>query len=551
MYLYNYTIFRKKMVLPIKLTEIRCSFVCWGKLSCGLLFVTALAILSVEKPLHAQRPLVLKAGQQATIEVELIEFEGNTVFGDRELKKVVELSSAKNKKVSLEELIQIRTQISDYYVKKGYLSSGAFLPSQEITDGRVSIRIVEGSLARIDIKGLLHLNHSYIESRLPELEKPIKTRALAKALAKLREDPLIKKLQASMETISPGRYLLTVQVESNSPLSSQFILTNNYSPSVGTFGGTVDANYHLLGFGDRLGLGYTRTEGLTRYDGSYLFPINKHNGTIGLRYTNAETEIVEEPVSALDIQADFETFSLAARQPISLNQQSELALAVELELIETETFVDRDFSFAFVDGLRNGKSNISVLRLIQEYFNREQTSSLALRSQFNVGVNIFDPTVTEVGIDGLFWSWQGQGQWFKKLDDFLLVSSLNMQFTGDKLLPIEQLTLGGANSVRGYRQNLSIGDNGIIGSIELQMPLKQSSRWKLNLIPFVNAGTLWNNSAEDLSSNTLASVGLGLNFALGNTIDARIDYGIPLVEAEAPEDFFTEERINFRFLLQP
>lgn len=520
----------------------------WLMKSYFLLLVAGFLILSTENPVKAQNKK-LEPSQQATIEVKKIEFEGNTVFSDLELKEVVELSG--DETVSLERLIQIRTQISDHYVKEGYLNSGAFLPSQEITDGKISIRIVEGSLARIDIKGLSNLNRGYIVSRLPKLEEPIKTSDLADALARLREDPLIENLQASMETISPGRYLLTVKIEPNSPLSSQLVLTNSYSPSVGTLGGTIKANYYLFGFGDSLGLGYTRTEGLTRYDSSYSFPINRHNGTIGLRYTNADTEIIEDPVSALDIQADFETFSLAVRQPISLDRQSELALAIELELIKSETFVDRDFSFAFVDGLRNGKSSISVLRLTQEYFNREQTSSLALRSQFNVGIDIFDPTVTEVGIDGLFWSWQGQGQWLRKFDNFLLVSSLNMQFTGDKLLPIEQLTLGGANSVRGYRQNLSIGDNGVIGSIELQMPLIQSSRWKLNLIPFVDAGTLWNNSAEDLNSNTLASVGLGLNFTLGDTVDARIDYGIPLIEAEAPEDFSTEERINFRLLFQP
>lgn len=543
------------MILPTEPTRIRWSLVHFDKFTfyfCRskifLLSVTGIAILGMNNHVQAQNKK-FEAEPQATVEVEKIEFEGNTVFSDSELKKAVNLSSVE--KVSLERLIQIRTQVSDYYVKKGYLSSGAFLPSQEITDRKVSIHIVEGSLERIDIEGLSHLNHRYIVSRLPALEKPLKTSDLARALTKLREDPLIENLQAYMKPISPGKYLLTVEIESSNPLSSQFVLNNNYSPSVGTLGGTINANYYLFGLGDSLGLGYTKTEGLTRYDASYLFPVNKYNGIIELRYANADTKLVEDPVSALDIQADFETFSLSMKQPITLDEKSELALVVEFELIESETFVDRDFSFAFVDGLSNGKSNISALRLTQEYFNREETNSLALRSQFNVGINIFDPTVTEVGIDGLFWSWQGQGQWLKKLDNFLLVSSLNMQFTGDKLLPIEQLSLGGANSVKGYRQNLSIGDNGIVGSVELQMPLIQSSRWESNLIPFIDAGTLWNNSSEDLSFSTLASVGLGFNFALGDMVDARIDYGIPLIEAEAPEDFSTEERINFRLLFQP
>ncbi len=532
------------MVSLTKVAKVR-----WSKICLSL--VTCTAILGINKPVPAQIRK-FEANRQATLEVKKIEFKGNTVFSTLELKKAINLSSATSaKKISLERLLEIRTQISDYYVKQGYLSSGAFLPPQEITGGKVNIRIVEGSIEKIDVEGATHLNQNYIVSRLPELEEPIKTGDLTRMLANLRKDALIKDLEARMEQVSPGKYLLTIKIEENKPLSSQFVLTNSYSPSVGVLGGTIDANYHLIGFGDRLGLGYTKTEGLTRSDGSYSFPLNKYNGTIGLRYANANTKIVEEPVSALDIQANLETFSLSARQPFSLNEESDLALAIELELIQSETFVNQDFSFAFVDGLENGESKISALRLTQEYFNREEKSSLALRSQFNVGIDLFEPTVTQAGIDGLFWSWQGQGQWFKKIDNFLLVSSLNMQFTADRLLPIEQLTLGGANSVRGYRQNLSLGDNGIIGSMELQMPLIQSSNWGIKLIPFVDLGTLWNNSAEELSSSILASLGLGLDFALGNTIDARIDYGFPLIDAEAPEDFSTEERINFRFSFHP
>jgi hemolysin activation/secretion protein len=36
---------------------------------------------------------------------------------------------------------------------------------------------------------------------------------------------------------------------------------------------------------------------------------------------------------------------------------------------------------------------------------------------------------------------------------------------------IEQFSLGGIDTVRGYRQNQIVADNGVFGSVELSVPL--------------------------------------------------------------------------------
>ena len=279
-------------------------------------------------------------------------------------------------------------------------------------------------------------------------------------------------------------------------------------------------------------------------------PVNSQNGQIRIKYTTANTEIIEEPVSALDIQADYKAYEIGFTQPIIQSDNNNLTFSVQFEHIDSETFIDNDFSFPFVDGLEDGVSKISVIRLVQEFYNQQNNSSFALRSQFNVGLDLFDSTVTTVGTDSLFWSWQGQSQWLKKIDDLLLVSSLKLQLSEDRLLPLEQIAIGGMNNVRGYRSNLSLGDNGVIGTLELQIPLL-NNRSKINLIPFIDAGTVWSNSRTAVDANTLASIGLGVSYQLGNTIEARIDYGIPLINVDAPEDISTTQPFSFQFSFQP
>lgn len=489
------------------------------------------------------------ARQQLLIEVKKIELVGNTVFSEEELRSII--TPFLETKVSIERLLELRSEITNYYVEHGYISSAAFIPPQEFTNGIVTIQIIEGTLEVIEIEGLSYLKESYISLRLPPLGKPLQIDSLNESLAQLREDPLIDELKATLSQRGTRQNILKLEIGENKPFKTQFSLNNSYSPSISTLGGSANANYHLLGLGDMVNFEHTRTEGLTRYKGGYSLPVNKYGGKIGFNYTNANSEIVEAPISLLDIQADFEAYQISLRQPIVLSKASELAMGIEIELIQSETFVRDDFSFAFVDGLPDGQSQITALRLAQEYFHRGSKSSIAVRSQFNIGLDLFDSTVTEIGRDGLFWSWQGQAQWLQKLDNLLLVSSLNLQLTDDKLLPIEQFSLGGFNSVRGYRRNLSIGDNGVTANVELQIPLFDGQIGAIKLIPFVDGGTIWNNSAAVIESDTLFSTGLGLSYELANTFEARIDYAIPLVETEVPEDFSAEERVIFHLLLRP
>ena len=48
----------------------------------------------------------------------------------------------------------------------------------------------------------------------------------------------------------------------------------------------------------------------------------------------------------------------------------------------------------------------------------------------------------------------------------------------DRIIPgfsnAEKFSLGGVNSVRGYRENELVSDNGVIGSMELRIPLSST-----------------------------------------------------------------------------
>lgn len=106
------------------------------------------------------------------------------------------------------------------------------------------------------------------------------------------------------------------------------------------------------------------------------------------------------------------------------------------------------------------------------------------------------------------------------------------------------------STVRGYRENLLVTDNGFSGSIEVRIPLT-SNPDTLQISPFFEAGTGWNNREPDPPKPTLASLGVGLNWLVTDNLRVRLDYDIPLVAVENDGESLQENGLQFSLRYQP
>jgi hemolysin activation/secretion protein len=60
----------------------------------------------------------------------------------------------------------------------------------------------------------------------------------------------------------------------------------------------------------------------------------------------------------------------------------------------------------------------------------------------------------------------------------LLLLRGNVQLSTTSLVPLEQFSLGGLQSVRGYRQDLLLTDNGAFAWAEVRLPVLRVPDWK-------------------------------------------------------------------------
>ncbi|NET67101.1 MAG: ShlB/FhaC/HecB family hemolysin secretion/activation protein [Moorea sp. SIO1G6] len=505
---------------------------------------------SLEIPSSPQLPEVTIPSSVPFFVTE-VEVLGNTVLQ----KEIADKKNPyENREVRFEELLQLRSAITELYIKNGYITSGAFLPVQDFSKGVVKIQVVEGDLERIELEGLNRLREGYVRSRLELATNPPLNRSrLEEALKLLQLDPLLNQVDAELTAGSgSGSNILQVKLKEASAFHAGISTANNQSPSIGSLQTRLFvAHDNLLGFGDRFSTQYSFTEGLDLYDINYSIPVNPYNGTLTVRYNNSDSGIIEDEFEEFDIESETRTFSVSFRQPIFRSPETEFALSLALDLRRSQTFLLGE-PFSFSVGPEDGESKVTVLRFSQDWIDRSSPSRiLAARSQFSFGLGAFDATINNTGTDGRFFSWLGQFQLVQQLSPrTTLITQINAQLTPDSLLSLERFSIGGVDTIKGYRQNQLVADNGILGSVQVRIPLT-SDPSKLQLAPFFEIGTAWNNLDPDPDPATIASLGVGLRSQIISGLDLRLDYGIPLIEVNNRGNSLQENGFHFSVGYQP
>ena len=93
------------------------------------------------------------------VTVREIRVTGSTVFSPDELAQVAR--PFVDRKLTTEDLEELRQALTTLYTDQGYVNSGAFIPDQDVTDGILEVQLVEGILSDIQVEQVegAKLNH--------------------------------------------------------------------------------------------------------------------------------------------------------------------------------------------------------------------------------------------------------------------------------------------------------------------------------------------------------------------------------------------------------
>ncbi|MDX2100038.1 MAG: ShlB/FhaC/HecB family hemolysin secretion/activation protein, partial [Leptolyngbyaceae cyanobacterium bins.59] len=491
-----------------------------------------------------------------TITVERFEIVGSTVFSPEDLATVTR--PFVGRPISLTELFEARSAVTQLYFDRGYITSGALIPPQRLQGGVVQIQVIEGELEGIQVSGTNRLDSGYIRSRLAvAVGKPLNREHLLQALQLLQLDPLIATISADLTAgTRPGKSLLLVKVTEGKTFNANLIYDNARSPSVGSDRRRIQlTEANLLGLGDSVSVGYTNTDGSDSLDMGYTLPISPYNSTLTLNYGSSSARVIERPFNILDILSSSRYYEVTLRQPLYRTPAQEFAFGITGSYRESEAsfnILGERISFG-ARAANDGKLRVTALRLFQEWTDRNTEQVLAMRSQFSIGLETLGSTLNPAPPDGRFFTWRGQAQYVRLLaPDTLLLLRSDLQVADRPLVGLEQFGIGGLDSVRGYRQDLLLLDNGFFGSAEVRVPLIRIPEVGalFQVVPFIDGGTGWNLASGSDAQNSLVSVGLGLRLQMSN-LTARLEWGIPLISVNREAKTWQENGLHFSIIYTP
>lgn len=462
-------------------------------------------------------PEIPRTSQDNSVLVSGFRFDGNTVFTSEELSGV--LSEYLGKHIARADLGELSRRITLYYVEHGYINSGALLTelpqSQNYPGNIVPLRVIEGRVSEVRMHGEGGLRSSYIRDRLVRDGEPLNMNVLQQRFSLLLNDPLIAKINSR---VIPGEELgsaiLDLDITRNKPYSLNLYANNYQAPSIGSeaIGASFTAR-NLSGWGDSLELGLQHSRGNDPIHLGWSTPLGARGTHLHISADNGQASVIEEPLNTIDIRSRSKAYEVGINQDLIDTPQRKVNIGLGYVRRESRTTLLGE-PYSFTAGEPDGDSLIKAWRLSQDWTERWDKQALALRSVFVFGRTNVTQDAESIDVpDSTYNLWNGQFQFVRDVSDrgAQVVIHGSTQLSSHRLLPLERYVLGGSSTVRGYRENAVVRDQGEFLSFEYHYPIWAAgdATKSLQLIPFMDLGNAHN---KDEASQRLSSAGVGISW---------------------------------------
>ena len=444
--------------------------------------------------------------------VKRIHIEGNTVFSEDTLRKTI--SSWENRDLTLDEIRRAAETITQYYLAAGYITCRAYIPPQKLTDGTVTIRILEGKLGEVRVRGGHPAARKNIESFFSASKnKVIEYSKLLKGLSRagLHPDRSVKAVVAPGDTL--GTSDLALDIEDRFPLHLGAEINNYGTRLTGRERYNLSLRHtNLFGWDDIFAGRLQAGEEVFAGGLQTLLPVGDGLTKIGGTVNYTEVGVGQE-FQDLNIEGTAFAWSLLAQRTLAETDPADFTLTGSFESKSVD----------------NTTLNISVsrdeLRLFHAGLDIDERDNLGrsfVTNDFVFGVSAFGASeknsdrLSRSGSGAPFFIYRGNATRLHPVTGWLLLRmQISGQWTSDGLVSSEQYDIGGIYTVRGYPQNDYLADSGAGGNLEAQIPFFLFPD-KIKLVAFFDGayGKLNRPAAGENVSKTNFGAGGGMRFEL-------------------------------------
>lgn len=481
-------------------------------------------------PQQAQALAEPQMATQPSFVLQGVEFVGASGIPEPELQAVV--ADRIGTDVTFADLEQLAAKVAAHYHQRGFALVQAYVPVQEVVDGRVRIMVSESVLGdvAIDVAEGTPLQRERIARTLAVLEpgKPLNGPAYERAMLLLSDLPGIKPQSAISAGAAPGTTDLMVKIGARDRLQFGLELDNHGTRDSGRLRATGSMRWASpFDRGDNLDLRLMVAQGMHTAFGriSYETPVGYRGFRLGAGLARVQYEL-GGPFAPLRPTGVGDVADLSFSYPIIRQRAMNLFLRGALD---SKDLTDRFEAVGFETRkrIRGGGIGLSLERR-DAFLGGGYTSANALLYRGNLDIKdatseAFDRPPFGYGTEGSFGKFTLQLARLQALAPRLnLFLAGGLQRASKNLDAYEKLSLGGPKAVRAYATGEVLVDDGWLATAEL----RYAATPEASLFAFYDAarGDFFHDPRpfDLVTSRSLRGYGLGFNWSKPGNIGINL-----------------------------
>jgi len=487
------------------------------------------------------------------------------IVGNREIDTdslMAQVAGAAGKDMSLAELEVVTSKLTHYYRVKGYFVARVYVPAQQVVDGKVTLRVVEGNYGQFILKNESLVRDDIVQGLLDDVKKYdiVSLDTLERAMLIINDTPGVKVTRAD---VMPGQKVGTSDFAVDTAATKAkngFVTYDNY--------GSVYTGEHRLSFnadfnspterGDRLSLSGMTTNRTGLLNGrvaySNLLMPNGLRGEVSAAHTQYS---LGNTYASLDAKGTADVVDATLTYPLRRIR----AQTVELSLnVASKSLEDKINSTSTV----TPKTANTMTAGVNVRDEREVLGFDGL-TQANFAVTVGDLKINNdaaLATDAAGANTVGN---FSKAvltlsrvsllpDSYTLTTSLRSQaaLKNKNLDSSERMSVSGSSGVWGHPAGELIGSNATLAKVELSRPLPTVDGLQHNWFTFYDFGQASAVNPVSATDNrrSISDVGFGWS---GNYqsmmfkahVAHRIQDAAPISEPYARNKFLLQVGYNY------
>ena len=447
--------------------------------------------------------------------------------------------------ISIADVFLYADRISQAYAKKGYALSFAVVPQQEIKNGIVTIRVIEGFVENVSYagaplpSGLLAGTQGTVAAHLAKVsaQRPVTATSLERNLLLINDIPgITARATFSPATQDVGGSQLTLDAKSKR-VSGELGYNSYMPPALGrqVVGGSLAVNNLVTGV-DRFRVSGWHSVNSSAYwslSGDYLTLV----GTDGLSFSASASYGRMRPNStllrAIDYAGTAVSGNVSVRYPLIRSRKDNLAIEVGASMLDT----DADY---LAGSLLRDRLRTTDVALTFETTDALRAASI-VRLELSQGLDLpgtggdsrafgtINFTIATLSIQRLQPLISGSGG---RVD--LLLSGFGQRSLRGPLFSSVECSYGGRRFGRRFDAGELSGDHCAMGSVELRwgkFSQNTGQTWFAQLYGFADTGVVRQQGAlipGERREQRMASAGAGVRLDINKKVLSNLELSVPM-----------------------